>query len=68
MNDNQIYVLSQIQCANIECVAMQAENQHRMNCGNSIAYGYDEFMELQNKYGIHHNATLATLQDNQPQG
>ena len=62
MNNDQIYILSQIQCAAIECAAMQAENEHRISCGNSIAYGYDEFMELQNKYGIHHNAVLSLLQ------
>ena len=34
---------------------MIAENQHRVACGNSIAYGYEAFEALTSKYGIGYN-------------
>jgi hypothetical protein len=50
------FVNSQVACALIEAMGMQAENQQRTNRGHSIAYGEDAFAALIEKYGIHHNA------------
>ena len=40
---------------------MIAENQHRMNCGNSIAYGEEAFIELQKRFEpvLGYNALVA---------
>ena len=42
--------------AEIEMNAMIAENKKREILGESIAYDEKDFMELIEKYGIHHNA------------
>lgn len=52
------YINTQALCARIEMEGMLAENQHRMNCGNSIAYGDEAFNKIATKYGIHHNQVL----------
>lgn len=44
--------------AQIEMQSMIAENQYRVSCGNSISYGEDAFLNLIEKYGIHHNGIL----------
>lgn len=64
MTDEQkvAYLNAQVVCAQIEVAGMQAENQHRMNVGQSIAYGEEAFSALANKYGIHHNAVLGLFQ------
>jgi hypothetical protein len=36
-------VVAQAALLNCEVAGMVAENQHRMNCGNSIAYGDEAF-------------------------
>jgi len=41
--------------AEIEMNSMIAENKWREMMGNSIAYGEDAFVNLIEKYGIHHN-------------
>ena len=64
MTDEQkaAYIQAMIACVNVEVAAMQAENTHRLNCGNSIAYGEEAFLALIEKYGVHHNAVLGVLQ------
>ena len=42
--------------AEIEMNAMIAENKQREALGESMAYTEKDFMELIEKYGIHHNA------------
>lgn len=36
------FVMAQIALLNCEVAGMQAENTHRLNCGNSVAYGTSE--------------------------
>jgi hypothetical protein len=51
INEGQYaYVMAQIALMNAEVAGMQAENQHRMNRGNSIAYGDAEFAEVRAHY------------------
>ncbi len=57
------YVNSQVACAMIEAMGMQAENMQRDALGNSMAYDEDAFMRLLEKYGIHHNAVVTMLGD-----
>jgi len=42
--------------AEIEMNSMIAENKWREFNGNNIVYGEDAFVNLIEKYGIHHNA------------
>lgn len=56
------YVHAMAIAAMIEAMGMQAENQHRLNCGNAVAYGDEAFNALIEKYGIHHNALITTFQ------
>jgi hypothetical protein len=50
------YVFAQAVCALAEVEGMKAENRQREYCGNAMAYGYEEFMAVIERYGIHHNA------------
>ena len=61
--ENIAYINAMVACALIEAKGMEAENQHRMNCGNSIAYGMEAFEGLIEKYGIHHNAVVGSIQE-----
>ena len=36
-------LIALMHAANARVASMQAENQHRLDCGNSIAYGEDAF-------------------------
>jgi hypothetical protein len=58
---NAAYINAQATCAMIEAMGMQAENKQREIQGYSIAYDDKAFFDLIEKYGIHHNATVATL-------
>lgn len=64
MSDDAVYALSQIACAMIEAMGMQAENQYRQRRDSSPAFMKEHFDELIDKYGIHHNAILGTLRNN----
>ena len=44
------FVLAQVALLNCEVAGMQAENTHRLSCGNSIAYGADEFAAVRQQY------------------
>jgi hypothetical protein len=61
--DKVAYLNSQIACAMIEAMGMQAENKQREIMGNSPAYVEDSFMELLTKYGLHHNSVITFLQE-----
>jgi len=52
MNDTQklCFIISQCTYAIIEAWGMQAENTHRLDCGNSIAYGDEAFFNVADKY------------------
>lgn len=51
INEGQCaYVMAQVALLNAEVAGMQAENRHRMNCGDSIAYGDEAFAEVVAKY------------------
>jgi hypothetical protein len=47
--------------AEINMHAMIAENKHRENVGQGIAYGEDAFMELVRKFGVGCNDISLTL-------
>lgn len=44
------FVLAQVALLNCEVAGMQAENTHRLSCGNSVAYGADEFAAVRQQY------------------
>jgi hypothetical protein len=44
------FVLAQVALLNCEVAGMQAENTHRLSCGNSVAYGADEFTDVRQQY------------------
>ena len=44
------FVMAQIALLNCEVAGMQAENTHRLTCGNSVAYGADEFAAVRQQY------------------
>jgi len=58
---NVAYVNSQIACAMVELEAMKAENAQRERNGEALAWSYNEFLNLIDKYQMSHNATLANL-------
>lgn len=57
------FIQAQAACAMAEIAGMQAENQHRLSLGHSIAYGHDAFMAVQDSYLIGHNAVIEYLRD-----
>jgi len=50
------YVNSQVACAQIEAMAMWTANQAAESAGKSIPHSAQDFLDLMEKYGIHHNA------------
>ncbi len=67
MTDEQkaAYVAAQAALLNARIAGMVAENQHRMNCNNSIAYGVEEFESVISEYEpfIGHNACIELFHD-----
>ena len=63
MTDEQraAFVMSQSACALIEAMGMHAENMQREQRGMAMAYNDTAFLDLVNRYGIHHNAVLTTF-------
>lgn len=55
------FVIAQAACAQAEIAAMQAENTEREQRGLSPAYGYGQFMAVQDRYLIGHNAVIEYL-------
>lgn len=60
MNEQQqaAYVIAMAACAMAETAGMQAENQHRLSLGQTIAYDEQAFADVITRNGIHHNAVL----------
>ena len=56
-----MYLNTQVACATIEAMGMQAENEQRKILGQTMAYGEDAFNKVVEKYGIHHNAVMSCL-------
>jgi len=50
------YIFSQSVCAFVEALGMDAENKNREVAGFSPAYAHEQFMEVLDRYGVHHNA------------
>ena len=57
------YINAQAACATIEAIGMQADNDHRLSLGQTIAYDGEAFQNLLTKYGIHHNAVVGFFHD-----
>lgn len=57
------FINAQTAMMNAEIQGMLAENQHRLDCGNSIAYGADAFMEVQSRFDpvLGYNALVAFI-------
>jgi hypothetical protein len=51
LSDGEVaFVMAQIALLNCEVAGMQAENTHRLSCGQSVAYGADEFAAVRQQY------------------
>jgi len=55
------FVLAQVACANADIAGMQAENQHRLSLGHTIAHDHAAFLAVQDRYMIGHNAVIEYL-------
>jgi len=56
MDEKLLYFKNCMLQAEIEMNGMIAENKQRESLGYSMAFVYDNFMELIEKYNIYHNA------------
>lgn len=52
------FITAQAACAQIEAVAMQAQNAEDVAAGRPITFRSDAFMALQDQYMIGHNAVI----------
>jgi len=51
LNEGQVaLIMAQVALLNCERAGMEAENAHRLSCGESIAYGDREFQALHDRY------------------
>ncbi len=50
--------INEAMSALIELEAMKAENLKREFAGESLAYGYEQIIELQNQYGLDYNSII----------
>ena len=55
------YINAQTAAALIEMQSMIAKNKERETNGSALAYGEEAFLELIERYGLHHNAILTTF-------
>lgn len=64
MTDEQktVYMLAQIALFNARIAGMVAENAHRTQCGLSLAYAEEHFIQAIEESGIHHNAIVGVFQ------
>ena len=60
---NIAYVDSQIASFYAELEAMKAENEWRIHRGETIAYDYNAFTGLIDKYQLGHNSVLTNFQN-----
>lgn len=56
------YMNSQIACAQIEAIGMSAANTERILNKEPPLYSHQDFLNLINQYGIHHNAVVSFLE------
>lgn len=56
------FIMAQAACAMAEIAGMQAENQHRLSLGHSIAYGEDAFKAVMSRNMIGHNEVVSFFQ------
>lgn len=63
MNEQQnvAYIQSQVACALIEAMGMQAENQMREYLQQAPAYSEDSFQALFSRYEIDHNSVMSRV-------
>ena len=61
--DKVTFLNSQIACAMIEAMGMQAANKQREIIGDSMAYTESHFLSLIDKYELGHNSVITYLQD-----
>ena len=57
------YITAQAACAIAEIEGMKAENMQREALGQSMAYVFDDFFAITEKYPIHHNAVIEWMRD-----
>jgi hypothetical protein len=57
------FVNAQAACALAEIAAMQAANQSRVADGQGVMFQHGDFMAVQEKYLIGHNAVIQYLRD-----
>lgn len=60
-NARAAFIIAQAACANAAIAGMQAENQHRLSLGQTIAYDEAAFLAIQDQYMIGHNAVIEYL-------
>ena len=65
MNDQQLFVLSQIVWSQVMLEAMKAENMQCQHLGQSMTYKDSDFFKLLDEYPIQHNDVLTELRRNQ---
>lgn len=63
MDTKIAYINSQVACAMIEAMGMQADNDYAKSIGEHPKWFKGDFDALMSKYGIHHNAVLTYLQE-----
>jgi hypothetical protein len=56
------YIIAQAACATAEIAAMEAANANARRHDVTPRYDEQHFLAVPEKYGIHHNAVLATFQ------
>lgn len=57
------YVQAQAVAAVADIEGMKAENELRRSQGQAIAHSYDEFIAVQDRYCLGHNAILTLYQN-----
>lgn len=59
------FINAHVAIFNCRVAGMQAENRHRLDCGNSIAYGVEQFADLEAEFEpvLGHNALIAYIKD-----
>lgn len=62
-NEAAAYVIGQAAELMARVAGMQAENQHRLACGNSIAYGQEAFEKVVDDAQCHHNAAMTVFRN-----
>jgi hypothetical protein len=56
-----VYINSQIACAQIKAMGMQAENLSRVHSGDEVKYFEKDFEALTQEYMIDHNSVIGYL-------